>query len=47
MESRLEEKSVEDICDWLEEKGFSVQVIESFRGNYPCLLTMAGKWIAS
>lgn len=34
MESRLEEKSVEDICDWLELKGFSVELVESFRGKY-------------
>ena len=33
MES-LEEKSVEDICDWLEEKGFSDQLIENFRGKH-------------
>ena len=33
MTGRLEEKSIKDICHWLEEKGFSEQLIESFRGK--------------
>lgn len=29
---KLENKTVEDICDYLEEKGFNVSVIEAFQG---------------
>lgn len=33
MAGALEEKSLQDVCEWLEEKGFGDTVIEAFRGN--------------
>ena len=32
-ESLFEEKSVEDICQWLESKNVEVGIVESFKGN--------------
>ena len=29
----LEDKSVDDICDYLEQKGFSEAIVEAFRGK--------------
>lgn len=31
--SRLEDKTIEDIAEWLEQQGFDESVIESFRGK--------------
>jgi len=30
---KMEEKSVEDVCDWMEEKGFPEELLEVFRGK--------------
>jgi hypothetical protein len=38
MAGRLEEESLGNICDWLDEYGFSEQLVETFRGkNYTVL----------
>ena len=34
MAGRLENKSVDDICEWLEGKGFSDAVLDIIRGNF-------------
>lgn len=31
---KLESKTVEDICDYLEEKGFNASVVEALQGIY-------------
>ena len=33
MASRLEDKSVDDVCEWLEDRGYPESVLRSFRGN--------------
>ena len=33
MAGRLEDKSVDDVCGWLEGKGFSDSVLDIFKGN--------------
>ena len=35
----MEEKSVEDVCDWLEEKGFPEELLEVFRGKLEKFVT--------
>ena len=32
-ESPFEEKSVEDVCEWLENKNIEVGIVESFKGK--------------
>lgn len=34
MAGRLEERSVDDICEWLEGKGFSNAVLDIIKGNF-------------
>ena len=33
MAGRLEEKTVDDICEWLEDRGFSENVLQVIRGT--------------
>lgn len=33
MAERLKEKSIADVCEWLEQKGFDDVVVEAIRGK--------------